>query len=231
MNNSTVSEICDYCHVDLTKAELPVLLILTLLFNSVAIFVLFKIRKKSEKINHYLVTTITLNDLFSTLVFTVMWIGGWIKCGCMMTQALCSILGWLSTTAVVWSAWIVIVMSVTRYLATVKPLYYRSHITTFKVQTAIYATLALTLLQLMFPFFGAAAAPYKYYEDNFICAYDFSPGSDGASHRALLGILSMEGLLASMATMYFNISIVYEVRSCLFFLFFVLIFFLIFNKP
>ncbi|XP_063399406.1 uncharacterized protein LOC134684045 [Mytilus trossulus] len=65
----------------------------------------------------------------------------------------------------------------------------------------------------MFPFFGAAAAPYKYYEDNFICAYDFSPGSDGASHRALLGILSMEGLLASMATMYFNISIVYEMRK------------------
>lgn len=215
MNNSRVTLFsntsdCNYCYVDLSKAELPILLISTFFFNSVALIILFKIRKKSDEVNHFLVTTIAGNDFGSTVIFMIMWIGGWIKCGCMLTSVTCAILGWFGTAAVVWSAWIVIVTSVIRYLATVKPLYYRAHITPTKVHIATYATLVFTLLQLAFPFFGAAA-PYKYYEDNFICAYDFSPGSFSKSHRVILGFLSVEGLLASASTMYLNFSIVYEV--------------------
>lgn len=214
MNNSTEAQnsgSCNYCHVDLTKAELPIILIITLIFNSIAIAILFKIRKKSEQINHYLVTKVAINDIFSTIIFTVMWLGGWIKCGCMMNVITCSILGWLTTSAVIWSAWIVIVMSACRYLATVKPIYYHTHITTLRIQIAIYATLAFTAAQLLFPFTGLVA-PYHYYEDNFICAYNFSPGAAGSAHRGLIGLLSMEGLIVSVATMFFNLSIVYEVR-------------------
>ena len=109
-----------------------------------------------------------------------------------------------------WSAWVVFIMSVIRYLATVKPLYYRSHITTFKVHVAIYGSLAFTLVQMMLPLFGATA-PYHYYEDNFVCAYNFAPGAGGVGHHVSLTFLSVEGLVAAAASMFLNFSIVYEV--------------------
>ncbi|OWF35374.1 Rhodopsin, GQ-coupled [Mizuhopecten yessoensis] len=199
------------CILDLSKAELPILLILCLVFNSFSIIILVKIRSDILGIDYLLVLTLAVNDFVTMALFTVMWIGGWIRCKNIMDVHLCSFFGWLATTMVIWSAWVVIIMAGCRYLATVKPLYYRSSVTRGNVIIVLVFTLFFTLLQLMLPFTGLAA-PYVFYDENRICAYNFSAGIAGFSHRIILGVLATEGLLATIVIMYFNISIIYVLR-------------------
>lgn len=222
MNNSTGISLldpfsentCYECHFDLSKAELPIVLLLTLVLNGAAIYVLIKIRPTCVSVDHTCVLVLAINDFVTAALYSVMWIGGWIKCGCLMGRHLCNILGWFATSMVIWSAWVVIILAGCRYLATVKPLYYRTHVTVSSVHVSMIATLCLTLLQLTFPFFGVAAQ-YKFYPGNRICAYDFSPGASGGIHRGLLGFLSAEGLTASIVVLYLNCCVICKVREFL----------------
>lgn len=218
MNNTTLSsewindseDVCQQCHFDISKAELPIVLLLTLILNAVAIYVLIKIRPTCISVDHTCVLALAINDFVTAALYSVMWIGGWIKCGCLMDRHLCNALGWFATSMVIWSAWVVIIMAGCRYLATVKPLYYRSHVSISNVQVSMVVTLCLTFLQLIFPFFGVTSQ-YKFYPGNRICAYDFSPGAGGAAHRWMLGFLSAEGLVASIVVLYLNVCIICKV--------------------
>lgn len=198
------------CVLDLSKAELPILLLLCLVLNAVSITILVKIKSDILGIDYLLVLTLAVNDFVTMALFSMMWIGGWIRCRNLLNHHMCSFFGWLATTMVIWSAWVVIIMAGCRYMATVKPLYYRSYVTRLRVSVGLGVTLLITLLQLTFPFVGLAA-PYEFYSENRICAFNFSAGIAGFSHRAIVGFISMEGLLATAVIMYFNISIIYEV--------------------
>ena len=212
-NVSTFTEdVCTSCEIDLSKAELPIVLVLSLLMNLIAVTVLLKIKNKCQGTDLLTVLTLAINDLVTTILFMIMWIGGWIKCGCLMTYSACALLGWLATAMVIWSAWVIIIMSGCRYLATVKPLYFRTNVTYSSINVAMVVTLVVTLFSLTFPFFDLAAE-YEYYEDNKICAYDFTPSHGGTSHRYILGALATEGLLATVMVLYFNCSIVYKVGN------------------
>ncbi|KAJ8299077.1 hypothetical protein KUTeg_023137 [Tegillarca granosa] len=207
--NSTNFE--DFCGLNFSLAELPCLLLMTLIFNAVSIFVLVNIRGQIQTNDHFLVLTLAINDFVTTLLYAIMLVGGWITCGSIMEDNSCSIFGWLSTGMVVWSAWIIIIMTVVRYLATVRPVYYRTNVTVSKLAIALVVTLVLTLAQLIFPFFHLAV-PYAFYEDNRICAYEFAPGRGGVIHRSILGILASEGLIATLIVLYCNISIICQLR-------------------
>lgn len=203
------------CHLDISKTELPLLLLLTLIFNAVAMLVLVQIRSKSNGIDSLLVLTLATNDFVTTLLYTVMWIGGWIACGSLMERKSCSLLGWLSTALVIWSAWIIIIMSCVRYLATVKPVYYKTKVTTSRIKIGLVLTLLHSLSLVMFPFFKVAA-PYFYYKFNRICAYDFAPGKGGPAHRTILGVMAVEGLLTILMVLFFNVSTIYQVSRIIF---------------
>lgn len=209
--NQTTINSCHHCHFDMSKAELPIVLLLTLVLNAAAVYILIKIRPKCVSVDHTCVIVLAINDLVTALLYSVMWIGGWIKCGCLMGRNLCNVLGWFATSMMIWSAWVVIILAGCRYLATIKPLYYRAHVSSSSVHVFMVATLCLTLLQLIFPFFGVAAE-YKFYPGNRICAYDFSPGVGGVMHRNLLGFLSAEGLIASLVVLYLNFCVIYKVK-------------------
>ena len=199
-----------WCGLDLEKAELPLLLFFSLIFNLFSLIILWKIKKTCKGVDYMTVCTLAINDFVSTLLLTIMWIGGWISCGYFMTSSWCAVLGWLVTATVIWSAFIIIVMSGCRYLATVRPLYYRTEVSTYSVAVGLLITWIWTLAQLVFPFTGLVA-PYEYYNENRICAYNFAPGIYSSAHRFILGTLSAEGLLATFVTLFFNFRIIYEV--------------------
>lgn len=209
--NQTNINSCHQCHFDISKAELPIVLLLTLVLNAMAVYILIKIRPKCVSVDHTCVIVLAINDFVTALLYSVMWIGGWIKCGCLMGRNLCNVLGWFATSMMIWSAWVVIILAGCRYLATIKPLYYRAHVSSSSIHVFMVATLCLTLLQLIFPFFGVAAE-YKFYPGNRICAYDFAPGVGGVMHRNLLGFLSAEGLIASLVVLYLNFCVIYKVK-------------------
>ncbi|KAK6190267.1 hypothetical protein SNE40_002176 [Patella caerulea] len=200
------------CVLDLSEAELPILLVLTLIFNSVSLLILNRMKVLTETIDHLLVTTLTYNDMISTLLYTFMWLGSWISCGQMLQNITCDIFGWLGTITVIWSAGIVVVMSGCRYLALVRPLYYRLHVNAKSVKIGLVGFLALFLVMVTFPLVGLAS-PYYYYSSNMVCAYNFTPGDGGLFHRCILGVISVFGLLTVLVILFFNISIVGQIRK------------------
>lgn len=149
--NQTNINSCHQCHFDLSKAELPIVLLLTLVLNAAAVYILIKIRPKCVSVDHTCVIVLAINDFVTALLYSVMWIGGWIKCGCLMGRNLCNVLGWFATSMMIWSAWVVIILAGCRYLATIKPLYYRAHVSSSSIHVFMVATLCLTLLQLIDP--------------------------------------------------------------------------------
>ncbi|KAJ8299469.1 hypothetical protein KUTeg_023529 [Tegillarca granosa] len=201
----------DNCKLDLTKAELPIVLCLTLIVNAVAIFILVKIRQKNSGTDQFMVVVLAVNDFVTTLMFMVMWIGGWITCGDLLLGPACAVLGWLASTMVMWSAWVVVTMCATRYLALVKPLYYRSNVTAKRLKIGLILTLLITLLQFTTPLTGLTTE-YEYYDENRVCAYDFSPGNRSDSHKASLIVIATEGILSIACVLFFNISIVFQLK-------------------
>lgn len=209
--SQTITQI-DNCKLDLSKAELPIVLTLTLIVNAVAIFILVKIRQKNSGTDQFMVVVLAVNDFVTTLMFMVMWIGGWITCGDLLLGPACAVLGWFASTMVMWSAWVVVTMCATRYLALVKPLYYRSNVTAKRLKIGLGITLLITLIQFTTPLTGLTTE-YEYYDENRVCAYDFSPGNRSDSHKASLVVIAAEGILSIVCVLFFNISIVFQVSQ------------------
>lgn len=205
---SNVSDIpVSECRTDFQKAELPILLILSILLNGTSLFILIQIKSENNRSHHYLITTLAANDLVTTLLFTIMWIGNVMVCGKFGGELMCSALGWLGTAMVIWSAWVVVIMSGVRYLSVVKPFYYKMKVTLSTIRFGLLATVVFSFACLIFPFTGLVQ-PYKLYRENYVCAYDFSPGAGGKLHRVWLGVISGLGLMAIFTVLYFNGSIV-----------------------
>ncbi|OWF35375.1 hypothetical protein KP79_PYT18439 [Mizuhopecten yessoensis] len=193
LNESEVSEEDFSCSLDLSKAELPVVLLLTLLLNILSMIILYKLRHTFQSTDTMMVATLITNDALTSVLFIIMWLAGWASCGCIMVVNIyfCSAMGWIASTMVMWSAWIVTVMSGCKYLAVARPFFYRNHFSA--------------------PFYGVAVK-YEYYSDNKICAYDFAPGHGGASHRYTLLLVFIEGFCLMGVVLFFNVSIVIKLN-------------------
>ncbi|XP_033752030.1 C-C chemokine receptor type 4-like [Pecten maximus] len=201
------------CDLDLSKAELPIVLLLTLVLNILSVIILYKLRHAFQSTDTMMVATLITNDAVTSLIFIVMWLAGWASCGCIMVVDIffCSAFGWLGTAMVMWSAWIVTIMSASRYLALARPFFYRNHVKTFQLKVAMAITLFITFLQFTGPFYGTAVQ-YEYYSENKVCAYDFAPGHGEASHRYILLVITIEGFSLIGMVLFFNISIVIKLR-------------------
>ncbi|XP_069133166.1 uncharacterized protein [Argopecten irradians] len=213
--NTTAVDAEDFsCKLDLSKAELPIVLLLTLVMNIVSMVITYKLRHVFQSKDTMLVATLITNDAVTSFIFIVMWLAGWASCGCIMVVDIyfCSFFGWIGSAMVMWSAWIVSVMSGCRYLALARPFFYRQHVKTFQLKVVMGLTLILTLIQFTGPFYGTAVV-YEYYSENKICAYDFAPGHGTASHRYIILMITIEGFILMGSVLFFNISIVIKPRD------------------
>ncbi|ESO82045.1 hypothetical protein LOTGIDRAFT_170320 [Lottia gigantea] len=202
----------DNCSLDLTEAEIPIILVLTLIFNLISLVIIIRMKCLTESIDHLLVTTLTINDLFSTVVYTTMWLGGWMTCGVMLQNISCDIMGWLGTVTVMYSAGIIVIMSSCRYLALVRPIFYRMQVTLKSVKIALVTLLLYFVLVTIFPLCGITT-PYYYYNSNFVCAYNFTPGDGAMFHRGILGLIAVSGIVTTLIVLFFNISIIRQLRK------------------
>ncbi|GFS24837.1 hypothetical protein ElyMa_003426500 [Elysia marginata] len=90
-----------------------------------------------------------------------MWLSGWASCDALLVKRVfCGLFGWMGSALVVWSAFIIVIMTSLRFLSLVKPLYYRTQITTAKVVKASVGTLIFCLVFFLPPFTGYTA-PYS----------------------------------------------------------------------
>ncbi|XP_059150853.1 prostaglandin D2 receptor-like [Physella acuta] len=202
-----------YCGLDLRKAELPVIFLITLSVNLLALAVLLRMRGTCDTLDHHLVSLLNLNDLISTALFTFMWVSGWASCDQLLQLPVyCGLFGWLGSALVVWSAGIIVIMTSCRYLSLVKPLYYRTHVTVTTVTRGAVGTLLFCLLFFIWPFTGLTA-PFTIYQDNHICATQFAPGGAGLGQRIFIGATGVIGCLTVVHVLVCNMTIVKTLRQ------------------
>ncbi|XP_071099443.1 olfactory receptor 2AP1-like [Haliotis cracherodii] len=213
-NTSTTSPTTlEDCVLDLSKAELPLILFPTFIFNVVALVVLLKMKGTADSLDRLLVTSLVVNDLISTCLYLLTFLMGLLSCGDILKKPfVCGLMGWLTTTMVMWSAGVITVMTSCRYLALVKPLYHRSKVTSRSIKFALLGTLIYMTLHLIFPFFHLDS-PYRMYKSNKICGYDFTPALGGSVHKVILGLISVEGLITIIVVLFFNLSIIKQLRK------------------
>ncbi|XP_067655762.1 blue-sensitive opsin-like [Haliotis asinina] len=211
-NSSASATTSEDCGLDLSKAELPLILVPTFIFNVLAFVVLLKMKGSADSLDRLLVTSLVVNDLLSTCLYLLTFLMGWLSCGLILKKPfVCGLMGWLTTTMVMWSAGVITVMTSCRYLALVKPLYHRSKVTARSIKFALVGTLIWMTLHLIFPFFHLDS-PYRIYESNKICGYEFTAAVGGSFHKVILGFISVEGLLTIVVVLFFNISIIQKLR-------------------
>ncbi|GFO29454.1 hypothetical protein PoB_005595900 [Plakobranchus ocellatus] len=103
------------CKLDLNKAELPIILISTLIVNLLAFAVLLRMRGSCDTLDHRLVSILNVNDTLTAGIFTFMWLSGWASCDTLLIKPIfCGLFGWLGSALVVWSAFIIVIMTTCR---------------------------------------------------------------------------------------------------------------------
>ncbi len=111
-SNETTKDECAY---NPAQAELPLILLPTFVFNVVAVAVLVRMKRSSESLDRLLVSSLVFNDLLSTSLYIVTVVMGWVSCGSLLQYGfVCSVMGWLTTTMVMWSAGVIAVMTTCR---------------------------------------------------------------------------------------------------------------------
>lgn len=76
--------LCYQCYFDLLKVEFLIVFLLILVLNVVVVYILIKICLKCVSVDYICVIVLVINDFVIVFLYFVMWIGGWIKCGCFM---------------------------------------------------------------------------------------------------------------------------------------------------
>ncbi|RUS69314.1 hypothetical protein EGW08_022924 [Elysia chlorotica] len=195
------------------EAELPIIFVFTLVVNLLALAVLVRMRSSCDTLDHLLVSILNINDILTTGIFTLMWITGWASCDAVLLEpAFCGFFGWIGSALVVWSAFIIVIMTSFRFLSLVKPLYYRTQVNAGKVIRASVGTLVFCLAFFLPPFSGLTAR-YRIYEDNHICAIDFAPGAEGLLQRPFIGATGVIGCLTVLHVALCNSIIVRTLRK------------------
>ncbi|KAH9495009.1 hypothetical protein Btru_018412 [Bulinus truncatus] len=212
-NTSSDLSNASQCSLELRKTELPVILLVTLVINVLAFAVLIRMRGTCDTLDHHLVSLLNVNDLISTVIFTIMWLSGWASCNQLLQLPIyCGIFGWLGSALVVWSAGIIVIMTSCRYLSLVKPLYYRTNVTVTSVTRAVVGTFIFCLLFFIWPFTGLTA-PFTLYEENHICTTQFAPGGAGLGQKIFIGVTGVAGCLTVVHVLVCNLTIVKTLRQ------------------
>ncbi|CAH1785522.1 unnamed protein product [Owenia fusiformis] len=200
------------CMVDITEQEVIFIIVVTLIMDLTALAILHKMPGKKQSVNHFLVKTLAWNDFVSTLMLFSMWLVSSIQCGPVGGYYGCMLMGWMSTTSTIWSAWIVTIMTFCRYISVKYPITYQQKFTISKVAGILGFTWALTLAQLSLPLFGAAA-PYRYYDENKICSYEFAPGRFTDVHAVTVAMIGSVGLLTVVFVIYCNTVLIIKMQQ------------------
>ena len=145
----------------------------------------------TELQTHRLVCTLSLSDTLNLGLQCLMPVTSFVNCGWWGGKLSCDLYGYLSAILIVWSAWIVALMTVARAVAAIFPFHYRIHFTTRNVAIALTALLLLHSIFLATPLFGVGQ--FVYYEMGQFCSLSLTP--TGAADTIFLGVLVTEGLV------------------------------------
>lgn len=212
MNNTTLQEEEeeDICF----KVDIFPLFAFGFVVNTLALIAVLKAKPRDStpsgaKQIHILICCLAGSDTTSLGLQCLMPLASFINCGWWGGKITCSLFGFVNAILILWSAWIVALLSFQRFLVTVFPFKHQSTFTTKKIKSALIYSFFIVCLLVSPPFFGVGE--FVYYETGQFCSLSLTP--TGLPDTIFLGILVAQGLVCVVLVLVFNIHVITSLKS------------------
>ena len=175
------------------------ILSVTLVFNFSSGIVIWRLPGFEHNKHHLIVRTLVLVNFLlpaPTFPFCVasyahrVWIGG-------ITS--CVATAFLSNLFLGWSTCIVVLMCILRYLALMKPLFYRNYVTYQRLKAAIAGSFIWSTIHMLLPVIGVGK--FRVYARGMYCGLDLTPKRQ--QDQTLIYLVVGEGVATVVALLYF----------------------------
>lgn len=178
------------------------------------IFALLAVIKTSATPNsarqiHLLICCLSSSDTTSVGLQCLMPIASFINCGWWGGKITCALFGYINAILILWSAWIVVILSFQRFLVTVYPFKHKRKFTTKRIKLVLFSSLLLTAVLFSPPFFGIGE--YVYYETGQFCSLSLIP--TGVQDTVFLSFVAGHGFACVLLIIFFNIHVILSLKS------------------
>ncbi|XP_031574949.1 opsin-3-like [Actinia tenebrosa] len=208
--NITTSLSAKQCHANPVYFSLmAVIHILTFVVNFLTAVAIWRLPGLEGNKYHLVVRTLIVSDCLISLSSLPMSMISFINCGWVGGAVACILSAFFSTAFLSWSAMIVIVMCVMRFLAVKKPLLYRNSVTYLRIKKGLAVAFIWGVLHLALPLAGLGK--FRLYERGYFCALDITPVRP--KDKTLVYITVTEGCLVMTALVYFSIVVMVLVKK------------------
>lgn len=200
------------CSFKWQEAELPGILLISTLSNTVAMITLIRLYHRLRSKNIYLMTILAANDICSSLSILINNIVNTVTCDSFKDSSFCNILGWIGIGSFGWSMFIVATISVERYLMVVRPFLHHTKVTKMKLSVAVSIGAITSLTFTFLPMVGVGS-PYIFYKDNRFCGFNWAAFEPGIPvHTFFVEFLAIYGLSQVAVTFFCNITCIIHMR-------------------
>ncbi len=179
----------------------------TLVLNAFAAMTLWRLKDHKANISHLAVRVLVVSDALGSVITMIPIL---ISCGknAVVERITCNIFGYLSSVFLLWTALIVLLLCTLRYLALVRPLFYRTYLTYNVVKYTLVCEFFWSATHLLLPVFGIGR--FKFYPEGQYCAFEIKPSN--TSDATLVHITVWEGWLTIFVLLFFTGRMLMELR-------------------
>ena len=211
MNNTSFPEPEDQACF---KVDIFPLFVFSFLVNIFALLVVLKTRPKASTPNaarqiHLLICCLAASDTASVGLQCLMPVASFINCGWWGGQITCSLFRYINAILILWSAWIVAILSFQRFLVTVYLFKHRLKFTTKRIKMTLISLFLLTSFIFSPPFFGIGE--FVYYDTGQFCSLSLT--ATGFKDTIFLSFVVGNGFFCISLVVVFNIRVIFSLRS------------------
>ena len=211
MNNTTSKNLADHACF---KVDIFPLFVFTFFVNIFALLAVLKTRPtattpKAAKQIHLLICCLSASDTASVGLQCLMPVASFLNCGWWGGRTTCSLFGYINAILIVWSAWIVSILSFQRFLFTQYPFKHQRKFTTKRIKLVLFFFLLVTCVFFLPPFFGIGE--FVYYVTGQFCSLSLTP--TGVQDTIFLALVVGHGFTCVLLILFFNINALFSLKS------------------
>lgn len=208
MNNTTSQEKACF------KVDIFPLFVFAFTVNVLSLLAVLKAKPRESTPNaakqiHILICCLAGSDTASVGLQCVMPLASFLNCGWWGGKLTCAVFGYINAILVLWSAWIVALLSFQRFLVTAFPFQHQRKFTTKRIKSALIYLLCALCLLISPPFFGVGE--YVYYDIGQFCSLSLTP--TGTPDTIFLGIIVAQGFVCVLVVLVFNIHVIVSLKT------------------
>lgn len=167
--------------------------------NAIFSLALRKLRAEKENKFHLVVKMFTISNTMVVTPLLPLSVASYINCGWVGGYTSCAISGVISALFLGWSVLLMMLLCFYRYLAIVKPFYYRTRLSPRRTMIIMAATFVWCFCHLSLPLFGIGH--FQVHSKGWYCSIDL--GSRRATDLVPVYLIIIEGIILIVVLLYF----------------------------